>query len=93
MFVKREVGHELRELPTLRFQLLESAQFGNTHTGKLLLPAIKGLLTDAPSLRQTSPTGVPASTCRKAFVICSSVKFFFSSVPPFQPKILTNGMN
>jgi hypothetical protein len=51
-------GHALLELAILLFQLLEAAQFGDSHPSKLLLPPIQSLPTD-DELATYIATGIP----------------------------------
>jgi hypothetical protein len=63
-------------------QLLQSPDLGQAaHTGKLLpSPVDRGSLT--PSVRQISSTELPASACRKAKAICSSLNYLRFMGPP-----------
>src|SRR5258706_16370798 len=47
MLIQRQIGDELLELAVLILELAQPSQLGHSHSGEFLLPAIKGLLTDA----------------------------------------------
>ena len=47
MFVEGQIGHELLECEVFFFQLAQTPQLGDAHTGELFLPAVEGLLADA----------------------------------------------
>ena len=69
------------ELPILFLELLQASQLGDALTLKLPLPAVEQpalsevewVFSETPTFRQTSPTDVPLSACRKAKAICSCV--------------------
>ncbi len=89
MFIKRQIGHQLRAFAILFLKLLQAGQLSNTHPSETAFPAGEGLFTN-PQLAAHIATGVPASVCRKAYAICSSVKLdLFILALPFQFKMLT----
>src|SRR5215475_15435146 len=63
--IEGEISRQRLEFPILLFQLAQPPSLGHPRAGALAFPPVEGLLAD-PSLRQTSATGVPASTWRTA---------------------------
>jgi hypothetical protein len=60
MFVQRQVGHDLLQLPVLFLQLAESPEFGHPHAFALPPPPVERLLAH-PDLPANFPTGLPDS--------------------------------
>ena len=83
VFVEREVRDQAREGNVVVLQLPEPSDLAHAEVRELLPPEVERRLV-TPICRQTSPTGVPRSTWRKAYAICASEKrhFFMRSVLP-----------